>query len=72
MKIARFLNPMLPIWGYDYFVKQKNQTMVPYGDRYCKKYSGYSRHRTSNLDECKEKCLNDDTCDAMALKFWIA
>ena len=56
-----------------WFIGEENieiptKTMEYYGNRYCKKYSGYSRHRISDLEQCKEKCLNDDTCDAIALK----
>ena len=63
-------NSVVSHWfvGDEHIENFRTEHMVPYGNRYCKKYSSHSRKRTSNLDECKAHCLNDDNCDAIALK----
>ena len=44
----------------------KNQ-YTPKGTLYCKKYSGYKRHKNvKNLEQCKKVCDGDPTCNAIA------
>ena len=43
----------------------KDSTFVPYGNRYCKSYDSYQRHKTKSLEDCKNKC--GENCNAIAL-----
>ena len=60
-------------WGADYHSKDKCYVKInPHsglylskGNKRCVGYSNFNLHYTNNLDECKQKCNNEDNCNAI-------